>query len=279
MAYLAPNSFYKAFKTKSYGSVPKLSGIQGPSTNVGLLGQPAPVASAPSAPAGVSGAPQGFTPTTAGLPPDPTYQAALAGYGKTREDTINNLLVQRNQGLSQYGYNASVDDKGNVSGVTYDPNNPYSQASLLRKNYQQSKTGNTNSYAAAGQLYAGSLQNAQNNATDKFQQGDNSLINALSAFLTNNQGAVNAANNAFDVNSGTAFGDMVQRAPDNPLYTAASNGGLSSAGPDGQTAVTAANGPLALVAQQPNSTVKLASGWSIVYGPDGKPIKFIPPGG
>ena len=40
--------------------------------------------------------------------------------------------------------------------------NPYSRAALLQRNYERNQRASTNSMAAAGQLYAGSLSNARN---------------------------------------------------------------------------------------------------------------------
>jgi hypothetical protein len=55
--------------------------------------------------------------------------------------------------------------------------NPYSKAALLDRNFKQSTLGNTNSYAAQGQLYSGALQNAQNATTFGYLSGSNSLKN------------------------------------------------------------------------------------------------------
>jgi hypothetical protein len=102
-------------------------------------------------------------------------------------------------------------------------------------------------------------------------------------FLAKNTSDQKSAGDSFDYNAGLALGTSVQNAPNNPLYSPASAAGAGGAtvsgDANGNMAITAGPGGTALVPQQANSTVKLASGWSIVYGPDGKPIKFIPPGG
>jgi hypothetical protein len=106
----------------------------------------------------------------------------MGGLTQTRDDTIGGLQQQRGAGLQEYGYT----EDPNTHAIAFDPNNPYSQAALLRKHYQQAKTGNTTSYAAQGQLYAGSLQNAQNASTDQFNASDDALTNAVINFLANN---------------------------------------------------------------------------------------------
>jgi hypothetical protein len=168
MAYLNTNSFYSSFakKTKGSGSVPsKTQGIISPGSSTGLYPAapkpPAPVAS-PAAPSGPVGAPTGFT-RDAGRPSArPGLSADTRRTdGHTRDDTIAGLKQARTSGLSDYGYTETTGPDG-LPQIAFDPNNPYSQAALLRKHYQQAKLGNTTSYAAAGQLYAGSLQNAEN---------------------------------------------------------------------------------------------------------------------
>jgi hypothetical protein len=127
------------------------------------------------------------------------------------------------------------------------------------------------------------LQNAQNASTDQYNASDNALTNAVINFLARNTQDTTAAQNAYDYNAGLALGNSVANAPNNPLYSPASaagaGGGLVSGDANGNMAITAANGPVALVPQTSTSTVKLANGWSIVYGPDGRPIYWIDPNG
>ena len=221
--------------------------------------------------------PQGFTVTPSNLPPDPVYQQTIGALGKSLTDTLAGISQQRTAGLQTYGYT----EDPTTHAIAYDPNNPYSQAALLRKNYQQAKTGNTNSYAASGQLYAGSLQNAQDKATGDFNQADNNLTRAVINFLANNTQASTTATDNYNTSAGQALGQSVANAPNSPLYnpSATGSGGVYSTDANGNVAITAGPGGTALVPQQANSVVKLASGWSIEYGPDGKPIRFIPPGG
>lgn len=274
MAFLTPDSFYthhyQAARSSAFG------GTLGKKTVKPKAPAPAPP---PSGPQPTFGPPQGFTASASTLPPDPAFDQAMSGITGTRDNTLGSLTQARTSGLATYGYT----EDPTTHALAYDPNNPYSQAALLRQHYQQSKTGSTNSYAASGQGYAGSLQNAQDENTRQFNIGDNSLLNAVRTFLANNTTAQNNAISTFDTNAGTAFGQRVTNAPGNPLYqpasAAAAGGATTSVGPDGTYALTAGAGGSALVPQQKNSTVKLASGWSIVYDASGRPIKFVPPGG
>lgn len=241
------------------------------------LGKPTPTA-APAAAAPPPGQTAG-----AALPPDPAYEQQIAGLTKGRDDTLAGLRNQQTAGLADYGYTAQNDAGGNAVGVSFDPNNPFSQAALLRKHLGQAQTGNSNRYAAAGQLYAGSLQNAQDTSQDQFNRSDDSLQRMALAFVLGNQGQANAARNQWEIDTGGASGERVGRLPTNPLYsafTAAQQGGATSAPSDtGGMKVTAAGGPAALTKQTKNTTVKLASGWSIEYDAAGRPVRFIPPGG
>jgi hypothetical protein len=73
--------------------------------------------------------------------------------------------------------------KGNATGLTYDPNNVYSQASLARKTYQQSKAGTSVNMAARGKLYSGALVNAQNANDSNFSVGEDARQKSLLRFL------------------------------------------------------------------------------------------------
>jgi hypothetical protein len=298
LAYLNSNSFYSSFarKKKGYGNVPSTS----PFHFTGSLGHPntgnvsgsairppafSATAPAPAASGGSGGgspapaAPQGFTVQPSTLPPDPVYQAAISALQGTEANTLAGLTQQRGAYLSSAGYT----EDPTTHAISFDPNNPYSQAALLRQHYQQAKTGNTNSYAAAGQLYAGSLQNAQNATTDSYNASDNALTNAVINFLASNTNAQTGVQNAYDTGAGQALATSVQNAPNNPLYapfSAAGSGGATvSTDANGNMAVTGGAGGSALVPQSQNSVVKLASGYSIVYGPNGQALYFLDPNG
>jgi hypothetical protein len=286
VAYLNPNSFYshyRAPRSRAFGGPNlqrKATGTIKPVGSVGLLGPNAPTSSPAVSSQPASGAPappQGFTVAPANLPPDAAYQQTIGGLGQALTNTLAGLTQQRGAYLSGAGFT----EDPTTHAIAFDPNNPYSQAALLRQNYQQAGRGNTTSYAASGQLYAGSLQNAQNASTDQYNRGDNAIRDAVINFLANNTTAQKAAGDAYDYNAGIALGQSVANAPNNPLYNpqVGTGGGTYSTDANGNTAITAGVGGTALVPQQANSTVKLASGWSVVLDANGNAIRFIAPGG
>jgi hypothetical protein len=171
------------------------------------------------------------------LPVDPTYDAQIGAYTRTRDDTVAGLQGQRTSGLLSAGYNATYDANGNVASLAYDPNNPYSQAALARTVYQQSKTGTNNSMAARGQLYSGALTNAQNQNDTNFNVGENSRQTALTNFLNGITTGQTAAKNDYTTNFANAGADRLGRAPTNPNYTPTdANAGATpapAAGPSG----------------------------------------------
>jgi hypothetical protein len=170
------------------------------------LGQLAPTPGRPGAPSA--------PPPPAPLPPDPAYLARIGALANDRDHTIAGLAQQRGQGLLQYGYT-----EGPGGALTFDAANPFSQAALLKRNYDNARTGNTTSLAARGQLYAGSLQNAQNETGHQQQVGEDQLQRALLAFIARNDTAVGQAGVDYQLGASGALGDSIARAPDSPLYS------------------------------------------------------------
>jgi hypothetical protein len=81
----------------------------------------------------------------------------------------------------------------------------------------------------AGQLYAGSLQNAQNASTDQFNQGDDALRRRSRTSWRRTRSTPTAANNAYNFECGIALGQSVQNAPSNPLYSPAASAAIDPA--------------------------------------------------
>lgn len=190
---------------------------------------------------GVPGVGQGTGSGPTALPVDPTYDAQIGAYGRTRDDSIAGLEGQRTAGLLGYGYTATYDANGNVSGLAYDPNNPYSQAALARVAYQQSKEGSSNSLAARGQ-FGGALTNAQNANDTNFNVGENSRQTLLTNFLNGiNTGEI-AARNDYNTNFANAGADRLGRAPTNPNYTSTDAGAKPAVSPLDQWKAAAAGG-------------------------------------
>jgi hypothetical protein len=166
------------------------------------------------APAGLLGPQSVSTPVgPSALPPDPNFDATIASSQAGHDINAADLARQRQQAFLDYGY--TQDASGNLA---FDPTNPYSQAAMLKRSYDQAQTGNTNSYAARGQLYSGALQNAQNESGFQYQRGTDSQRKALLAFLAGNTSAAAQNDVAFTTAQAQAAAARLQAAPDNPLY-------------------------------------------------------------
>lgn len=167
-----------------------------PATGAGFSGLPAIVAASNPAfqangapakglpPAQVA-ATGGTTDRTPGAqPPDPVLEGMIGALGRRRDETISGLEAQKPQALASYGYTASgYDSSGAPTGLAFDPNNPFSQAALAKRNYDQRQTGTTNSMAARGQLYSGALTSAKAGNELGYQQTTDALQKALTRLL------------------------------------------------------------------------------------------------
>jgi hypothetical protein len=214
-----------ARKTTRSGYVPGYGPVSpGVQTLVGQLNASQPAAFTPQTPTSSAPAPSS-SPTPKvdvnSLPVDPTYDQQIAALMKRRDDSLAGLTQQRTGGLLNYGYSATFDAAGNATGLSFDPNNPYSRAALARKHHQQAKTGTQNRYAASGQLYAGSLINAQNANDQGFAQDEDSRQKQLLSFLARNLSAQADARNAYEAGAGSASGERISRAQSSPLYNPA----------------------------------------------------------
>lgn len=167
--------------------------------------QPATPFNAPLPVSGASSAsPSGPSLLPFGVQNQATHLKSQA-YGAA-DDTIAGLNDQQNQALMGAGYNASFDPAGNLSGLTFDPTNPFSRAALLKRSYDQAQQTTNTSMAAAGQLYSGANQRAHNQNTFGYQQGSDALQGGLTATLREiirrrlaaKTGANNAATNIDD---------------------------------------------------------------------------------
>lgn len=159
---------------------------------------------APSAPAAQPpAAPLGAQPVQTPTPFYGDLDAADAEGVKDYEFTMGGLQKKEDRGRQEFGF----DTQGNI-----DPNNPFSRAALLKRSYDQSVKGNTNSYAAQGQLYAGSLQRAQNETRFGFEEGLHGLKTGFDDFIDSiAQGRLQAGRERDRGTSGTAA-ERVRRA-------------------------------------------------------------------
>jgi hypothetical protein len=214
------------FATAKFLAAPKPKTFVPGQTTIGkgLLSQalgPQAVNTPTGAPAATPAAP--VNPSV--LPPDAGYEATVGGLVKNHDATQAGLVNQKQQALLNYGYDY-------VNGtLTFDPRDPFSQAAMLKRNYNQAQTGNTNSYAARGQLYSGALQNAQNESGFQFQKGNDTLTKALTDFLAGNTAALNQNDTDLEIGLGRATGDRLNNAADNPLYAPSAVPDAAPAGP------------------------------------------------
>jgi hypothetical protein len=197
---------------------------------------PKPVSSAAPTTMGKKSTSSTFSPAIA--PPaqlnfaDPGYIGALAQGNLPFDQALARLPGDVGSLATQYGYSTSF-TPGQIdpaTGLAGDPNiqvtgidtsNPYSRAALLQRSFDQTKAGNTNSYAARGQLYAGSLNNAQGAAQTNFNTSSDQLRGQFNEqvrqWLTGLGGARLGAGAA---RTG-ALGDLVQRSLQDPVMPTA----------------------------------------------------------
>lgn len=108
-------------------------------------------------------------PATAPAPSAPgTFQNPMSllmkqqnesAFGNVHLDTVEDAGIAG----SRFGYTGQDINGDGIpdTGFQVDPNNPFSRASLLQRQYDQAKRGTTTSMAASGQLYSGALQRQQ----------------------------------------------------------------------------------------------------------------------
>jgi hypothetical protein len=170
---------------------------------------------APPAPTATGVAAAGAAPQQ--LPVDPIYQSALAALGKTRDDTISGLQTARSTQLLGYGYTEDPTSHA----LSFDPNNPFSKASLLKQQYDINRRKTAQTMGSQGQLYAGASQNAQDYLNRGQLQAEDALQKSLAQWLGQNTADVTTARNAYETGATTALGESKDRlaALENPLYT------------------------------------------------------------
>lgn len=142
------------------------------STGGRAVNVPKPVAPRPSP---APQAPVQAAPSSA-MPIDPFYDAAIG----SAQLQYNNAQQQAQYQLGQLGpeYGIGINAQG---GVYDDPSNPFSRAAGMHTAYVNRQRSNNTSYAARGQLYGTSLQNAQNEAAHQNEIGRDALIRSFTA--------------------------------------------------------------------------------------------------
>jgi hypothetical protein len=212
------------------GQVP-LGGIQGPppASIPGIAGP-----TTPGAPGSLPPGPQGPQP----LPVDPIYDDDAAGLLNRRTSDEAGITGARTRGLSEYGFTeTNVDPATGVGTLAFDPNNPFSRASLLKRNYDISRTGTGNRMASGGQLYAGAYQTAQDSLNRGQLGAEDTLQKSLIGFLSGNSKAFSDAGTDYNLGMSAAEGRRVQRAPDSPLYSPTSPAPAAPISPSGASGI------------------------------------------
>lgn len=227
---------------------PRLSQVFAPS-----WGRPPTAAGKPPAgggPAAGGGAAAGPIYSTSNLPPDATYEQVIAQLQRQRDEGLAGIVGERFRGLSDYGF-----QEGPNGVITFDPNNPFSKASQLKKAYDINRKSTGQSMAAGGQLYAGAYQSAQDTVNRNQLQAEDAQQKALQAFLAANTGRRKQALTDYELAAGQAYGDRVGRFESNPLYDPASG----SLAPAGAAAAAAAAGPAAAASSKPRTPAQIAA--------------------
>lgn len=141
-------------------------------------------------------------------PWDSQYELSKAGSASKFNNTNISLDLKQKALEQDYGLDAGFNDY---------QTNPYSRAALLEQTYQRANRGTVNSYAAAGQLYAGSTQNELGYNRDSNSLGSNSLWkehNAALQGIRDERAAASANQNAENNEAGWK---RVERAGEAPL--------------------------------------------------------------
>ncbi len=167
----------------------------------------------PAAPA----APAAPTYSISNLPPDASYEQVIPHLQQQRANNLAAVAAERVRGLSDFGF-----IEGPSGTLTFDPNNPFSKAAVLKKAYDTNRRSTGNSMAAQGQLYSGARQNALDLVSRNQLGAEDSQYKALQAFLAANTGRAEQAQTDYETAAGEAYGDRVGRFQDNPLYDPAS---------------------------------------------------------
>jgi hypothetical protein len=156
------------------------------------------------------------------LPPDPIYTKAVEGLGKTRAETVGGLEAQRKGQLLAFGYSEVPDPAGDPTkfALSFDPNNPFSKASLLKQEYDVGRAKKAHSMAATGQMYAGAAQNAQDYINRQQLGAEDTLQKQLTAWLLQNTQDVATAGTTYETGVQDEDEARVGRllTGDNPLY-------------------------------------------------------------
>lgn len=85
---------------------------------------------------------------------------AYTPWDTTYERQANQIYSRYNNAVSANANRSGQIRRGYGLDAGFDVNNPYSQAALLQRNYDQARAGSQNSYAASGQFLSGAMNRA-----------------------------------------------------------------------------------------------------------------------
>ena len=135
---------------------------------------------------------------------DAQYNATIGQGTRSLADQLAAIAGNAQRLRLNYGY---TDDAH-----TLDPNNPYGQAQLLKKNYDQTRTGTTNSYASRGQQTSGAFNRMQGANLDQYLQRDDALQKSYDQARADLINQATQAQNDFASGLMGAEGDALSRA-------------------------------------------------------------------
>jgi hypothetical protein len=172
------------------------------------------------------------------LPVDANYDQTIALLQRQRDQQLATITAERARTLSDYGFQESANGM-----LTFDPNNPFSKSSVMKKTYDTNRRSTAQSMGSGGQLYAGSFQNAQDLIGRNQLQSEDALQKNLQAFLARNAGQRAEAGTGYETAAAQAYGDRIGRFQSNPLYDPASGAdGTTSSTPPANAVPAAAGG-------------------------------------
>jgi hypothetical protein len=164
---------------------------------------------------------------------DPAYQARIAAILRRRDQSISDLGLQEVQTKKAYG----IDDTSD----------PFSKAKLMQESFQRNKAATGTTLAARGQLYSGSMQNAQDANQRSFNENQDALTKAYqaakAALAQRKTDVVNAAEDDTNTAGSDALGRLLSTRPEADLAGSQFSGdagdaaGTDQAAPVMQTAL------------------------------------------
>lgn len=133
---------------------------------------------------------------TGAVPFDAALSGSLNAARTNYQNTIAGIAAQEPMVRRRFGFN----EQGQI-----DPSNPFGKAQLMKRSYDQSQRGTTNSMAARGQLYSGAAQRQKEENQFNYQANDAALRGAFGQEMAGLSAARFAAQNQFNQAQADAF--------------------------------------------------------------------------